>query len=46
MDPRSRLLLYKLINSGVIESIDGPVAGGKESMVYHATGGRQEESYI
>ncbi|PVD32581.1 hypothetical protein C0Q70_08023 [Pomacea canaliculata] len=32
MDPRSRLLLYKLINSGVIESIDGPVAGGKESM--------------
>lgn len=42
MDPRSRLLLYKLINSGVIESIDGPVAGGKESMVYHATGGSME----
>ena len=30
--------MYKLVNSGLLESIDGIVSSGKESVVFHATG--------
>lgn len=39
MDPRTRLLLYKLVNNGTLESISGSISTGKESVVYHAFGG-------
>ncbi|KAH3896944.1 serine/threonine-protein kinase RIO3-like [Dreissena polymorpha] len=42
MDPRTRLLLYKLVNSGTLESISGSISTGKESVVLHAYGGRIE----
>jgi hypothetical protein len=38
LDPRTRLLLFKLINSGTLESINGCVSTGKEANVYHAFG--------
>ena len=40
MDPRTRELLFKLISTGVLQSIGGVIAGGKESLVFQATGGR------
>jgi len=36
LDPRTRLILFKLINGGVCVSINGCVSTGKEANVYHA----------
>ncbi|ODN03677.1 Serine/threonine-protein kinase RIO1 [Orchesella cincta] len=38
LDPRTRMILYKLLSSGKIVSIDGCISTGKEANVYHATG--------
>ncbi|KAJ9466800.1 Serine/threonine-protein kinase rio1 [Diplonema papillatum] len=38
MDPRTRIILFKLVNAGWLESINGCVSTGKEANVYHATG--------
>jgi len=38
LDPRTRLLLFKMLNSGVINQINGCVSTGKEANVYHAFG--------
>ncbi|XP_076082709.1 serine/threonine-protein kinase RIO3-like isoform X1 [Mytilus galloprovincialis] len=39
MDARTRLILYKLVNNGVLDSISGSISTGKESVVFHAYGG-------
>ncbi|OWF49187.1 serine/threonine-protein kinase RIO3-like [Mizuhopecten yessoensis] len=39
MDPRTRLMLYKMVNSLVLDSISGSISTGKESVVFHAFGG-------
>lgn len=39
MDPKTRLILYKLVNNGTLDSVSGSVSTGKESVVYHAFGG-------
>jgi len=38
MDPRTRMILYKLLSNEKLESIDGCISTGKEANVYHATG--------
>lgn len=38
MDPRTRMILYKLLSGEKIISIDGCISTGKEANVYHATG--------
>lgn len=40
MDARTRLLMFKMVNSGVLEKINGCISTGKESVVFHADGGR------
>lgn len=37
LDPRTRIILFKLLNQGVIYEINGCVSTGKEANVYHAT---------
>ena len=37
MDPRTRMILFKLLNRRFIDSIDGCVSTGKEANVYHCT---------
>lgn len=37
MDPRTRIILFKLLNRGVISEINGCISTGKEANVYHAT---------
>ncbi|KAL1129195.1 hypothetical protein AAG570_013725, partial [Ranatra chinensis] len=37
MDPRTRMILFKLLNRGVISEINGCISTGKEANVYHAT---------
>lgn len=39
MDPRTRLILYKLVNSGILKEINGCVSTGKEANVYYALSG-------
>lgn len=39
LDPRTRMILFKLINRGLIDEINGCISTGKEANVYHAVGG-------
>ena len=36
MDPRTRMILFKLLNRQIISSINGCISTGKEANVYHA----------
>eukprot|EP00756_Hemistasia_phaeocysticola_P005001 Hpha_TRINITY_DN13127_c0_g1::TRINITY_DN13127_c0_g1_i1::g.113859::m.113859/K07178/RIOK1; RIO kinase 1 len=38
LDPRTRMILFKLVNGGWLHSINGCVSTGKEANVYHAPG--------
>lgn len=37
MDPRTRMILFKLLNRGMITEINGCISTGKEANVYHGT---------
>ncbi|KAJ1551324.1 Serine/threonine-protein kinase RIO1 [Nowakowskiella sp. JEL0078] len=37
LDPRTRLILFKLLNSNAIHTINGCISTGKEANVYHAS---------
>ena len=37
MDPRTRMILFKLLNRGFISEINGCISTGKEANVYHCT---------
>uniref|UniRef100_A0A453S2Z8 Serine/threonine-protein kinase RIO1 n=5 Tax=Triticinae TaxID=1648030 RepID=A0A453S2Z8_AEGTS len=37
IDPRTRMVLFKMLNSGVFNNINGCISTGKEANVYHAT---------
>lgn len=37
LDPRTRMILFKLLNRGMITEINGCISTGKEANVYHAT---------
>lgn len=39
LDPKTRLLIFKMLNSAVIEALNGIVSSGKEAVVFHAQGG-------
>ncbi|CAM4522001.1 unnamed protein product, partial [Caretta caretta] len=40
VDPKTRLILYKMVNAGILETITGCISTGKESVVFHAYGGK------
>nr|CAD7599407.1 unnamed protein product [Timema genevievae] len=46
MDPRTRMILFKLLNRGTIASINGCISTGKEANVYHATSKTGEDRAI
>ncbi|KAL9235834.1 hypothetical protein vseg_010568 [Gypsophila vaccaria] len=37
IDPRTRMVLYRMLNRGVFNDINGCISTGKEANVYHAT---------
>ena len=43
MDPRTRLILFKLLSNGFLTEIDGCLSTGKEANVYYARGGNGSE---
>lgn len=43
LDPRTRLILFKLLSNGFLSEIDGCLSTGKEANVYYARGGDGRE---
>ncbi|XP_013386859.1 serine/threonine-protein kinase RIO1 [Lingula anatina] len=37
MDPRTRMILFKMLSKGVISEVNGCISTGKEANVYHAS---------
>jgi RIO kinase 1 len=37
LDPRTRMILFKMLNRGVFHEINGCISTGKEANVYHAS---------
>ncbi|XP_026454086.1 serine/threonine-protein kinase rio1-like [Papaver somniferum] len=37
IDPRTRMVLFKMLNRGIFDDINGCISTGKEANVYHAT---------
>lgn len=44
LDPRTRLILFKLISRGFLEQIDGCLSTGKEANVYYAKAGKAADA--
>lgn len=40
LDHKTRLALFKMINSGILAKVHGVISTGKEAIVFHAVGGR------
>ncbi|XP_030371977.1 serine/threonine-protein kinase RIO1-like [Scaptodrosophila lebanonensis] len=45
MDPRTRMILFKLLNRGFIQEINGCISTGKEANVYHAISKDGDEEF-
>jgi len=39
VDPKTRVLLFKLVNGGILDAINGVISTGKEAVIMHADGG-------
>ena len=39
VDPQTKLILFKLINNGILENVNGVISTGKEAVILHAEGG-------
>ncbi|XP_066268340.1 serine/threonine-protein kinase RIO3-like [Branchiostoma lanceolatum] len=46
IDPKTRLLLYKLVNAEILECINGSISTGKEACVFHAFGGKMGDLLV
>lgn len=46
LDPRTRMILFKILNKGVICEINGCISTGKEANVYHSTNADGEERAV
>lgn len=46
LDPRTRMILFKMLSRGVVSEIHGCISTGKEANVYHATTAKGENRAI
>lgn len=46
LDPRTRMILFKMLSRGVFSEINGCISTGKEANVYHATTAKGENRAI
>eukprot|EP01029_Cantina_marsupialis_P002804 TRINITY_DN12671_c0_g1_i1.p1 TRINITY_DN12671_c0_g1~~TRINITY_DN12671_c0_g1_i1.p1 ORF type:complete len:566 (-),score=240.17 TRINITY_DN12671_c0_g1_i1:174-1871(-) len=46
MDPRTRMIVFKLLNRGFLQEINGCLSTGKEANVYHAINGEGQEQAV
>jgi RIO kinase 1 len=42
MDPRTRMIIFKMIQRGIINELNGCISTGKEANVYHSTTNKNE----
>ena len=40
LDKRTRVVMLKMLNSGIVNKINGIISTGKESVIIHCNGGR------
>lgn len=45
LDPRTRLILFKMLNTGFLEKLDGCLSTGKEANVYYAVAGKHAKHH-
>lgn len=43
LDEKSRILVYKLVNRGILDTVNGVISTGKESVVLHGRGSMPEK---
>ncbi len=43
IDPKTRLMLFKMMSNGLFSEINGAISTGKEAVVYHAAGSGGEQ---
>ena len=46
MDPRTRLMLFKMLSNGMLDLIDGCLSTGKEANVYYAKAGKKSNTTV
>jgi len=46
LDPRTRLILFKFLQQGLVEEINGCISTGKEANVYHARTSDDRDRYV
>ena len=46
IDPRSRLILFRLVDNNIVDRINGVISTGKEAVILHAEGGKNEEILV
>lgn len=44
LDPRTRIIIFKMLSRGFIAEVNGCISTGKEANVYHATPGHHYEA--
>eukprot|EP00536_Pseudo-nitzschia_multiseries_P006251 jgi/Psemu1/192692/e_gw1.130.127.1 len=45
LDPRTRLMLFKMLSNGILDKIDGCLSTGKEANVYYAKAGKKAAQF-
>lgn len=46
LDPRTRLMLFKMLSNGMLDLIDGCLSTGKEANVYYAKAGKKSNTTV
>ncbi len=46
LDPKTKLILFKLVNADVLESVGGVISTGKEATIFYAPGGNSQEIQV
>lgn len=46
LDPRTRLMLFKMLSNGMLDEIDGCLSTGKEANVYYAKAGKKSPTDV
>ena len=46
LDPKTRLILFKLINADILSEIGGVISTGKEATIFLAPGGKSQEQLV
>lgn len=46
LDPRTRLMLFKMLSNGMLDLVDGCLSTGKEANVYYAKAGKKANTTV